>query len=1692
MVSSLQHSTNKGWNFTIRIPGPTMPVIIGFVAVLAVFFFFAPDARADWTMMVYLDGDNNLGESDHDQTDFDEIEAYGGSNVDVVVLWDDHQDGDTNLYHRSGGSTSELHPAWLDTEESMGDGDTLSDFVDWSLTNYPSSHTFFVFWDHGAGCWGCCRDEINGTSLRMEEIRDALDAALGVGEKFDLVGFAACSMASTEVAYEMEEYADFMLASEKTAWLNDDYGFHWDFEQVLDEMDSNNDPSSVAEFLADQAFTSSITNHAKRSHTWEVLDLGEIPGLVTELNGFSEQLINYFPEYYIEIAWARMGTEEYKPGERADLYHFAENIHGDASLPAPLRNAAHDVMDAIDDAVVVEYHQTGTEVTMSGYYEHTAGDEANDADEDEKKEEYPCDHAHGLNIYFPVNRTGWYPVYTGSSKGVEHFADDSSWDEWISLFSSYIFVDDDSSGFEDGSIKYPFGTIHGGLDVAVDGDTIRVFEGNYPENVYVGTAVEIVANGTVSVIEPASGTAIDIGHTDVNVSHFYIHTPTGDNNIVINVNGADVSWCTLSTSGGHGILVDGGDDCNIENCTVLNAGDAGICLDDADNTRIVNCEIHDCTNDGIYVYDSQDVEISFCRVHDNGQHGVGLTDASDTTIWDNDICDNGDHGVHAKTDSTGTDARFNYWGDPTGPGGAGPGYGDKVTEYVEYSPWLGDWAGTLPQTFYVDDTGLIQAAVDHATPGDSVEVYYGTYQENVDVYKTLTISGRVDIPPYPVIHPTSGDAVFITAPWVTIQRFYIHTGTTGDNDIHIGSEDGGGDHATIYMCELGDSGEEAIYFHYVSDNCLVDSCEIHDAGSYGIRMHSSMDLTASYHTIRDTSIHNSTLSGIRIDKDCMGNTITGCEIYSNGEAGVYNEGDDTQVLYTEVYNNTKDGVALFGSDHTTVKWCGIYDNAEYGVSEHSGASNTDAGCSYWGHWSGPGGSGPRSGDEVSASVRYAPWLGYAVGTSPRTFHVDTTGEIQWAVDNATEGDTIRVHAGFYTENLQVDKSLDLVGNGSAGTSGNNSAISAGDSGDAVRISSTWVNMTGFYLMTGTQGDNCLDIRTGHVTVWDCTMTTSGGDAVQLNSADQCVIRDCVIEGAGNHGIALIGLFLYPFPLDCDGNVIENCTVSGSAGDGIWIDDYCNDNVIDGCEVYGNADSGVGLRGGTNTVTGCVVHNNTGDGVSVNGSSHNEVSDCDIHGNDDDGIFLSGAGNTTVSSCDIHGNGDDGAAFSGSDGNTFSHCQIRENGDKGAYLASSDDNLFSRCTIRNNTGYGVFADYFFSQDTSARFCYWGASDGPGGYGPGSGDEISSNVAYSPWLASPGGRPHTTFVVDWSGMIQDALDESDEGDTIKVWNGTFFERLRIPRRVNLIGNGSKHTVINGGPGPGGTDGPGGPGGQGGAGGRRGAWGPPGGEPADVRNDGPPVDPGAGDVVLIPPGVHGVHMGGFHITGGGPGEKDAGLKVMSDGNEFFDILCTKNRHGISLDRAHHNLLHGVVCRENERGISLHESHDNTVENGTFAANQLEGIVLARSDRNSLLGNEISGNSPGILVKDMSAQNRAHYNKIDNNRDYGIRVLNNEGKGINATRNWWGGDSGPYHPTLNPKRKDPMGGNVTDGVEFSPWLDGRGSLVYAKEGQEEEEKEEAGGFLPGYEAILLPAAMSAAAAAAIVLSRRSETRRR
>ena len=95
---------------------------------------------------------------------------------------------------------------------------------------------------------------------------------------------------------------------------------------------------------------------------------------------------------------------------------------------------------------------------------------------------------------------------------------------------------------------------------------------------------------------------------------------------------------------------------------------------------------------------------------------------------------------------------------------------------------------------------------------------------------------------------------------------------------------------------------------------------------------------------------------------------------------------------------------------------------------------------------------------------------------------------------------------------------------------------------------------------------------------------------------------------------------------------------------------------------------------------------------------------------------------------------------------------------------------------------------------------------------------------------------------------------------------------------------------------------------------------------------------------------------------------------------------------------------------------------------------IRFPDSDRNTITNSTINGNLIGIYLTAQSENNSAHYNNFFNNSQFGVNASSDSG--INATDNWWGHKTGPYHATNN---SDGEGENVTDHVVFDPWVNDR-----------------------------------------------------
>lgn len=373
--------------------------------------------NTDWTVMVYLDGDNNL--EIWGLNDMNEMEAarLAGSGIRVITLIDRRPgyttiDGDwanTRLYEvrqdPSGYNNTIVSTrisgmgltATGNEELNMGDPNTLKNFVQFVRQNYPSSHYALVLWNHGGGwksdiplentpakavAWD---DSSGGDCLTMPEVKNALLAALG-GDKLDVIGFDACLMAMAEVAYQLKDTANVLIASEEVEWAPG-----WDYSAFLDSLCvSRRDTYDFARSVIDTY--AAFYDARETAVTLSAVDLTKMDSYITDLNAFIDNTLLKTPKDLLMTR--RTNSLSFMQYTYTDLNSFAGQFAGDPYAARFLSTA--------QSVILHEY--------SSPYFYN----------------------AYGLSIYFPTRSSDY--EYADYKAGTIDFIGASRWDEFLKYF----------------------------------------------------------------------------------------------------------------------------------------------------------------------------------------------------------------------------------------------------------------------------------------------------------------------------------------------------------------------------------------------------------------------------------------------------------------------------------------------------------------------------------------------------------------------------------------------------------------------------------------------------------------------------------------------------------------------------------------------------------------------------------------------------------------------------------------------------------------------------------------------------------------------------------------------------------------------------------------------------------------------------------------------------------------------------------------------------------------------------------------------------------------------------------------------------------------------------------------------------------------------------------------------------------
>ncbi|GEM_PF-728936 len=315
-------------------------------------------APGQWTVMIYMGGGYEQGISDAMRYDIAEMERAGyHDGFNIIILKDGTGYGDSEcLVLRNDGFDSvplrNINVLWSD-ELDMSNPNTLSDFAEWGLNEYPASHSMLVMWGHGRGWMGMPDDE-GGSVMDMLSFSTALKEITESHGTLDVIGFDQCNMAMFEVFYQIAPYAKYAVASEKE---EDMAG--WPYDVLLSDIYNMNNPSGRnVSMQVVRDYVSWAANNSAYSATMSAIDLSKMDLVGSALSSYSGDLRLFLPYYKEEMAASRESSESYdKLPYPYDLANLTENIRRKIGFPE-LKISGNSLSDAVDDAVLLEMHHT--------------------------------------------------------------------------------------------------------------------------------------------------------------------------------------------------------------------------------------------------------------------------------------------------------------------------------------------------------------------------------------------------------------------------------------------------------------------------------------------------------------------------------------------------------------------------------------------------------------------------------------------------------------------------------------------------------------------------------------------------------------------------------------------------------------------------------------------------------------------------------------------------------------------------------------------------------------------------------------------------------------------------------------------------------------------------------------------------------------------------------------------------------------------------------------------------------------------------------------------------------------------------------------------------------------------------------------------------------------------------------------
>ncbi|HKG58958.1 MAG TPA: clostripain-related cysteine peptidase [Pyrinomonadaceae bacterium] len=349
--------------------------------------------QKEWTIMIYMAGDNNLAvDMAYAMEQIKGVAASGADSPNLFVYYDGNSPAIPTLYCdfsepgkaryvRSYRVPNKTYHVPKKENENAANPRSILNFVDWCVNKIEVENngeiTFgrraqkyaLIFSGHSLGFQdiGLFKDETSGRSMKMTDFYDMLQGLVSnkkdlqelaevnnwldddqkvenelLGQKLDILGFDSCVMGMLEVGYQFNLVAKTMIASEGSV-----PSAGWTYAKILGslgrEQCRNLDTRSVAELFVKEFI------HSQDSYTvggvsvdMAAWDLGRFDNLADAFDELAEALIECFKDpksrIYRQMERAILHVhwkcQSYMYDQNVDLGDFCELLDQECGLIA--------------------------------------------------------------------------------------------------------------------------------------------------------------------------------------------------------------------------------------------------------------------------------------------------------------------------------------------------------------------------------------------------------------------------------------------------------------------------------------------------------------------------------------------------------------------------------------------------------------------------------------------------------------------------------------------------------------------------------------------------------------------------------------------------------------------------------------------------------------------------------------------------------------------------------------------------------------------------------------------------------------------------------------------------------------------------------------------------------------------------------------------------------------------------------------------------------------------------------------------------------------------------------------------------------------------------------------------------------------------------------------------------------------